>query len=82
MKAEGLIDLLEQQIARLKKNKGDEVGGFFFVLAPDAGEAITNMFFGTGPSKGAFYKYLADQISEGQKQAGDTYGVGVPRGIR
>lgn len=81
MKTEGLIDLLQQQITRLRKNRGDDVGGFFFVLAPEADQPIANMFFGSGPSKNAFYKYLADQIGEGQKQSNDPY-VGVPRGIR
>ena len=81
MKAEALVDLLKAQIATLNRNKGAEVGGFFFVLPPDTDQPTTNMFFGTGPMRGAFFKYLADQIGEAQKQATDPY-VGVPRGIR
>ena len=81
MKSEGLIELLEQQIARLKKNKGDEVAGFFFVLAPEQTEAIANMFFGTGPSRIAFFKYLSDQLGEATKAQTDPY-IGIGGGRR
>ena len=80
MKAEAIAELLQKQIDRLTRNSEEDIAGFFFVLPPDDGTVMTNMWIGDGPSKNAFFKYLADQIGEAQKAPDGPY-VGT-RGLR
>lgn len=66
MKSEALIASLEEQIARLRKLAGEEVGGFFLIHAPDS-EPIATLVMESGPNKEAFYVYLKNKIIEAQK---------------
>ena len=66
MKSEALIDVLEGQIARLKKLKGEEVGGFSIVQAPE-GEPMVALFMESTPAPASFYKYLADKLHDALK---------------
>ena len=82
MKSESLIDLLQAEVKRLKKLKGEEVSGFFFILPPETENPISQGFIGVETNRAAFYVYLAEKLRETQKsgdQGGSYIGVaGMP----
>lgn len=81
MKAEDLIARLDSETARLRKLEGEDIAAYFFVMPPDVGDPLTEAFIGSGPSKMAFYKYLADKIQAAQTPQDSPY-ITAGRGVR
>ena len=84
MKSESLIALLEAQIARLKKLKGEEVGGFFLIQAPGEDQAVVALFMESEPTRESFYKYLQSKIVDALKaeEKQNQPLIGIRGGIR
>ena len=82
MKSESLIALLQAEVKRLKKLRGEEVSGFFFILPPERETPISQSFVGVETNQAAYYQYLAEKLREAQK-SGDQGGayIGVAGGV-
>ena len=82
MKSESLIFLLQSEVKRLKKLKGEEVSGFFFILPPETETPISQSFVGIETNRAAYYQYLGEKLREAQK-SGDQGGsyIGVAGGV-
>lgn len=68
MKAESLIALLQTEVSRLRKLKGEDVA-FFFVMAPGAENPSTQLFSGSEQGPDQFYRFLMESVSKAQKTA-------------
>lgn len=68
MKAESLISLLQTEVSRLRKLKGEEVA-LFFVMPPGGDVSSTQLFTGTEQGADEFYAYLGNTITKARKAA-------------
>jgi hypothetical protein len=78
VKAEALISLLQSEVSRLRKLKGEDVA-FFFIMSPGDDNPLTELSLGTKQDSQSFYRGLADKLGQAQKAAlpNDPYiGVG------
>ena len=85
MKSESLIALLQAEVKRLKKLKGEEVSGFFFIMPPETENPICQSFVGIETNRAAYYQYLGEKLREAQKsgdQGGSYIGVAGMTGRR
>lgn len=81
MKAEALITILQSEVSRLRKLKGEDVA-FFFVMAPGSENPSTQLFTGTEQGADEFYSFLMNTIQKARKAAEvrDPY-IGVAGGM-
>lgn len=73
MKSEDLIAKLQSEVKRLRKLKGEEVSGFFFIMPPEQ-EVLCQTFVGAETNRQAFYQYLGVKVTESQKAAAEAAG--------
>lgn len=62
MKAEELIFVLQKQIDFLKRNSGEEIGGFALLVAPDC-PVIEFMTIGSHEDQKTFFSSLKDRMA-------------------